>query len=74
MAMTETDGRRAAVSPHDNRPGIGNHLSLCSERKTEPRVEGVVWRPAGRALEDAVDDERCADCKAFRKSETDTRN
>jgi hypothetical protein len=42
MAMTETDGRRAAVSPHDNRPGIGNHLSVRSERKTELRIEGVM--------------------------------
>jgi hypothetical protein len=50
MAMTGTDGRRAAVSPHDNRPGIGNHLSVRSERKTEPRIECVVWRPAGRVL------------------------
>ena len=73
MEMTETDGRRAAV----RRMTIVHAsvtISVRTERKTEPLVEGVAWRPAGRVLEDAVDDERCADCNAFRKSETDTRN
>lgn len=53
MAMTEPDGRRAALPPHNNRPGIGNYLSVRTEPKTEPLVKGVVGKPAGRVPEDA---------------------